>query len=228
MIQKIIDLIAVVVIVVGLAVGSILIVRPHLLDDSRGPTTATDLPPGEFSLSSGDFWTLTREGHWLGPEGAEVVLIVFASYQCAFSRRLHHTLAELRARYPDHVAVVIRQFAVASGSAGYRTRLALECAGAQGQFEPYHDAVFANPHVMSYSEGWLDFADSARIDDLTMFRECVRSGRYVSRIEADEEEARRLGVMASPTTFVNGERIVGAAPLEVPDSLVASHIRDPR
>lgn len=47
------------------------------------------------------------------------------------------------------------------------------------------------------------------------FSECVDSGKYASRVQADSQLGSSLGVQGTPATFINGYLIGGAYPYEV-------------
>jgi protein-disulfide isomerase len=100
--------------------------------------------------------------------------------------------------------------------------------GEQNRFREYHDASFESGRRIDYTTGWRDIANTAGIPDLEEFESCVRSRRLVSKIEQDTTDAARLGVRVAPTLFINGERVIGTAPLEVLDSIVASNFADRR
>jgi protein-disulfide isomerase len=60
--------------------------------------------------------------------------------------------------------------------------------------------------------------------DTTSFSACLDSGRYAAAVQQDTQEGRSRGVEATPTFFVNGQRIVG---LLSPDQITALIERQP-
>jgi len=47
---------------------------------------------------------------------------------------------------------------------------------------------------------------------MSQFNECFNSGKYTQRVNDDTAQGTAAGVSGTPTTFVNGQRIVGAQP----------------
>ena len=46
------------------------------------------------------------------------------------------------------------------------------------------------------------------------FVDCLDGHRFADAIDTDIDEARKLGVNATPTFFINGKPLVGAHPVE--------------
>ena len=44
------------------------------------------------------------------------------------------------------------------------------------------------------------------------FNQCISSGKYTKHLSDDEAYGTQLGVSGTPTSFINGQRIVGAQP----------------
>lgn len=94
---------------------------------------------------------------------------------------------------------------------------AAECANSQGSFWPYHDILYANQTGRDdqFSEGRLmAFADALNLDQ-RLFRECLRDGQSRQAVQADTDLADQKGVKATPTLFINGEKIEGSQHYDV-------------
>lgn len=191
-------------------------------DDRGQATLRTD------GISPPEFWGLVTSGQRLGPQDAAVNIVVFSDYGCGFCVQMNETLGHLLERYPQHVSVVVKHLAEVSFRPRFNVPLGALCAGEQNRFHEYHDASFESGRRIEYTTGWRDIANTAGIPDLEEFESCVRSRRLVSKIEQDTTDAARLGVRVAPTLFINGERVIGTAPLEVLDSIVASNFVDRR
>ncbi len=101
--------------------------------------------------------------------------------------------------------------------AGKLAAEAAECANGQGAFWPYHDILYANQTGSSeqYSERRL-LAFAAELDlDVGGFRSCLRDGYSRGVVQEDLELASQMGVKATPTLFINGEKVEGAQSFEV-------------
>ena len=110
--------------------------------------------------------------------------------------------------------------------AGKLAAEAAECANSQGAFWPYHDILFANQTGSSdqYSDRrLLAFADELKLDG-EEFRSCLRDGYSRDVVEQDTNLAAQMGVQATPTVFVNGEKVEGAQSFEVYRRLIESKL----
>ena len=89
---------------------------------------------------------------------------------------------------------------------------AAECAGDQGKFWEYHDALYENwagTNVGAYSyNNLVGFADILEMD-LVQFSSCLSDRKYVSRVRTESEFANDNGVTSTPWVLVNGERVRG-------------------
>ena len=90
--------------------------------------------------------------------------------------------------------------------------IASECAAEQGRFWEYHDLLFrrwAGENVGSFSEpNLLRYAADIGLET-GPFTECLQERRYVEKVRRDFEDARALGVRATPTLFINGKMYRG-------------------
>jgi protein-disulfide isomerase len=183
-----------------------------------GLVLRSDMP--SVHLRKDEFQRIASAGRRIGAEGVIPEVVVFSDYRCTFSKHLDDALITLQERYADRLSIAVRHY-VDPSLVSSQLAMGAECAFEQGWFEAYHRAAFANARAHDYWNGALLVADSAGIPDRQKFENCVSSRRYATRLEDDWSEAQSLAVSASPTLFVNGRRIVGAAPLPLLESLVA-------
>ena len=85
---------------------------------------------------------------------------------------------------------------------------AAACASDAGKFLEYHRSLYANQPSTENSGTWnnqvlVAIGRSVGITDKN-FDKCVTSGKYVGWMSNIETDARKLGVHATPTVFVNG------------------------
>ena len=99
---------------------------------------------------------------------------------------------------------------------------AAECANTQGAFWPYHDILFANQTGRSdqYSDRrLLAFADELDLDG-EEFRSCLLDGYSRDAVQQDADLAAEMGVQATPSVFINGDKVEGTQPFEVYQELI--------
>jgi protein-disulfide isomerase len=158
-------------------------------------------------------WTeLASAGQRMGRAGAPVTIVEFSDFQCPFCATFAATLAKVRAKHADRVAVLYRHYPIDALHPHARTAaLAAECAGAQGRFEPYHDRLFAQQDSIG-SKPWERFAAEAGVPDTDAFARCVREGKLTANVERDAALAEAAGITLTPTLVINGTLFPGAMP----------------
>jgi protein-disulfide isomerase len=165
---------------------------------------------------------LARVGQRMGAPDAKVTIVEFSDFECPFCARLEQRLHALLARDPSAFTVVYRHYPLAQHTHARDAALAAECAGAQGRFAAFHDALFANQDsIGTASWGW--FARSAGGVDSTALRRCMAGPDVARRLAEDKRAGDRLGVAGTPTFLVNG-RLFSGAPSE---EELSRMIRDP-
>ena len=86
---------------------------------------------------------------------------------------------------------------------------AAECAGEQGSFWQYSDALFASQAggEATFSLDDLTRLAEGRVADAAAFASCLDSGRYEAMVKAATAEAQGQGINSVPATFVNGRKV---------------------
>lgn len=84
------------------------------------------------------------------------------------------------------------------------------CAADAGQFEKYHQEVYAN-QPQKEGAGWTDaqlrtFAENAGITGtaLDTWQQCYDKGTYDNYVRSVDEASSKKGVNATPTVYING------------------------
>jgi protein-disulfide isomerase len=150
-----------------------------------------------------------------GPADARVTLVEFSDFQCPFCQRAKPVLDEIATRHPKDVRIVYRNLPLESLHPRARESAeAAACAADGNKFWEYHDKLFANNRALG-DEDLRKYAAEVGLDAKT-FDECLRTRRHRDQIDADVEEARRIGITGTPAFVVNGIMMFG---LQTADSL---------
>lgn len=148
-----------------------------------------------------------------GPSDAKVTIVEFADFQCSSCKQMHDILEKMLPRYPqirfvfkDLPLVQIHPWAMTAATAG-------RCAYQQkpAAFWSVHDDFFHNQTLIKAADVWdrsLAFATKAGLDEAA-FRACMASPEAKAAVESSMAEARALNIANTPTTFINGRRLVG-------------------
>jgi protein-disulfide isomerase len=157
----------------------------------------------------------TRNQPSQGPANAPVTIVEYADLQCPMCARLHEFLEnELAPKYPGKVRIVFKDFPLVAIHDWTQTAsLASQCAYQidPGNFVAYRSLAFRNQSGINATNArdmLLNLAAQAGIDSLKLAA-CVDSQASRPRVEEDVNEGKKLGVVSTPTCYVNGRIIVG-------------------
>ncbi len=89
---------------------------------------------------------------------------------------------------------------------------AAEAAHRQGRFWEMHDRIFENQREMS-PQKYEEYAAEIGLD-LEQYKRDLVSEEVKSRIDADTQEAAKVGNRGTPGFFINGRLLRGAKPFE--------------
>lgn len=149
-----------------------------------------------------------------GPADALVTIVELTDFQCPYCARGAATMHAIRQRFPDDVRIVVRQRPLPFHEhARPAAEAALEARAQLGDaaFFRMMDLLFANQR--SLSRGTLETLAVLVGLDLPRFRQALDGSAHEDAIVRDLALGDRMGAEGTPTFYVNGEIIVGAAPL---------------
>jgi protein-disulfide isomerase len=174
-----------------------------------------------------------------GAKSAKVVLVNFDDFECPYCSRMHETLfPEIFKEYGDRVNIIYKDYPLAEIHPW-----------------AIHAAVDANCLAAQNADAYWDFADNihankkdvdnektpvARFDavdkmamlqgqkhnvDVVKLQSCVKA-QNEDAVRASMKEADSLGVSATPTLFINGQKIDGAVPVGELRAALDAALRD--
>jgi protein-disulfide isomerase len=152
----------------------------------------------------------TSLGHVRGNPRASVTLEEFGDYQCPPCGKLALPIKALEHQYGDRLCMVFHHFPLVVHAHAREAAQAAEAAGRQGKFWEMHDQLYLQQSVWSVSaDPRANFARYATELGLNaeQFTKDMDSETVKERIEADISEAKKLGVDATPTIFINNQAV---------------------
>ena len=159
------------------------------------------------TLLSDEQWQLaTSRGHRFGPANARVTIVEFADFECPACRQLAPALAAVRAQYPSDVAILFRHWPLSYHAQAYPAARAAECAGAQGKFEEFHDAMYRQADLLG-KKPYSAFAAEAGVPDTILFDRCAGSKDSVEAVNVDTRDALALNGTGTPMLVINHAQI---------------------
>jgi protein-disulfide isomerase len=166
------------------------------------PTPAAEVP------------AITGDDHVKGGSNAKVTLIEYSDFQCPYCGRHNDTMGEISKAYGNKVKIVFRHFPLSFHPEAQKAAEASECAAEQGKFWEMHDKIFAanTAGTMSVAK-WKEEAKNLKLNT-SKFNDCLDSGKYADKVSQMAAGGASAGVEGTPATFVNGELVSGALPLD--------------
>ena len=147
-----------------------------------------------------------------GDSKAPVTIVEFADFQCPYCKKVQATLNDLLTKYQGQVKLAYRDFPLSTlHSQAQMAAEAGHCAGEQGKFWEYHDALYADQKKLSQSD-MLETARRLGLDGKS-FQSCLASDKFKAQIEQDIQEGTKAGVAGTPGFFINGVFLNGSVPV---------------
>jgi protein-disulfide isomerase len=147
-----------------------------------------------------------------GPKSAPVTVVIFSDFQCPFCSRVEPTLKELEQSYSGKVKFAWKNLPLPFHDKAQLAAEAALAAGEQGKFWEYHDKLFANQQALD-RPSLEKYAEELGLN-MGKFKSALDSGKFKSQVDKDKAEAQKAGASGTPTFFINGERLVGAQPVD--------------
>ena len=186
-----------------------------------------------------------------GPATAPVLIVGFDDLECPYCARLHESIFPLLLqRYGDKVHIVYKDFPLDQHPWAMRAAVDVNCLGEQSTPGYWNVVDYIHAHA---SEIGTDPADAkkdktlasatAQLDKVTRDQgqfqkidaaklDACLAKQDTAAIEASKKVGTALGVEATPSLFINGDKIDGAVPVEfifsiIDDALRAQNITPP-
>lgn len=174
-----------------------------------------------------------------GAKSSKVVVVNFDDFQCPFCSRMHQTLfPEILKEYGDRVTFIYKDYPLVEIHP-WATHAAVDanCLAAQNSdaYWDLADYIHANQNEVSNEK--TPGARLEELDKLTMLQgqkhnldviklqSCIKA-QDESAVKASMKQAETVGVEATPTLFVNGEKMDGAQPISELRAVLDRALRD--
>lgn len=190
---------------------------------SPSPSVAGQVPSytDDTAPSFVDIKVDEKNDHIRGPKNAKVTIVEYSDFQCPFCSRFHDTMKQVLAAYPNDVRWIFKHFPLDSiHPMARKAGEAAECAGEQGKFWEYADALFINQASINDAL-YGKLAGDLKLN-VSKFNDCLSSGKMASVVDADYQEGIGYGVRGTPGNFINGTPVAGAVPFEQVKAIVDS------
>ncbi len=138
--------------------------------------------------------------------------MAFSDFQCPFCSRAVPTVHQLEADYKGKLRIVFKQMPLPFHDHAHLAAEAALAANEQGKFWQYHDTLFANQQALD-RPALEKYASDLGLD-MAKFRAALDSGKFKDKVDAEAKEGAAVGATGTPTFFINGNKLVGAQPID--------------
>ena len=174
-----------------------------------------------------------------GNKAARVVVVNFDDFECQFCAAMHQTLfPEILKDYGDRVSFIYKDYPLEEIHPwAIHAAVDANCLAAQNSDAYWDFADYVHGHRQEVNSEKTPGARLEAIDKISMLqgqKHNVDVVKLQSCIKAQNEDAVRasmkaadaIGVSATPTLFINGQKIDGAVPVSELQAALDSALRD--
>src|ERR1700677_341573 len=160
-----------------------------------------------------------------GAKASKVVVVNFDDFECPYCSRMHQTLfPEILKEYGDRITFIYKDFPLVEIHPwAMHAAVDANCLAAQNvdAYWDFADYIHANQREVNNEKtptARFDALDKLttlqgqkhNVDDAKL-QSCIKA-QDDSGVKTSMKEAEAIGVQATPTLFINGEKIDGAVP----------------
>lgn len=197
-------------IVASIAVTIIALVGGAFLFTNKPPKT-NDTPTVTEKVTVSDTDRTT------GPKDAPLTLIEYSDFQCPACATYYPLVSQIKKEYEGKLLFVYRHFPLPIHPHAPIAARAAEAANRQGKFWEMHDKLFENQTTWSGQKDpkatFVGYAKDLQLD-LAQFEKDLGDSALDSFVNQSYAEGTRLGVRATPSFFLNGEKIPNPRSIE--------------
>ncbi len=142
-----------------------------------------------------------------------VTIVEYGDFQCGPCKDIADAIDVVLRTYPNDIRVVWKDMPNESiHPVSTPAAIAAHCADRQGKFWEYHDSLFDQQALLDESS-FLPLASALGLNTET-FAACYDARDTLPIVKRDFNEGLALGIVATPTTYINGTSYVGALSAE--------------
>jgi protein-disulfide isomerase len=174
-----------------------------------------------------------------GAKASKVVVVNFDDFECPFCSRMHQTLfPEILKEYGDRVTFIYKDYPMVDLHP-WATHAAVDanCLAAQNgdAYWDFADYIHANQKEVNDEK-----TPSARFDeldkitmlqgqkhalDVAKLQACIKA-QDETAVKASTKQGETIGVDATPTLFINGDKVEGALPIATVRAALDQALKD--
>ena len=158
-----------------------------------------------------------------GTKGAPIVLVEYSDFECPFCARGFATVNELLNKYKGKIQFIYKHLPLSfhkQAMIASQYYEAIRLQNAEKAFE-FHDLVYKEQKKLgSMGEKLLKKLAKKVGANMRQLEKDKNSEKIISRIKADEAEAKKFGISGTPGFVINGIPVKGAYPASYFDMII--------
>ncbi|MCL5784910.1 MAG: DsbA family protein [Patescibacteria group bacterium] len=154
----------------------------------------------------------SADSYKISSDSAKVTVVEFSDFQCPACKAAEPVVKQVLDNEKGKINFVYRYFSLPQHKNGLKAAMAAEAAGEQGKFWEMHDLLFNKQDEWAESDNPEDLFAGYTKDlnlDVNKFKQDYESNKYADKIKKDQQDGLTLGVDATPTFFINDEKMSG-------------------
>jgi len=208
---------------IGIATVAIIGIGAYFL--SRPPA-----PQDETSGSKVNQEILVRQDSNIDKAPDEkAVLVEFGDFQCPACGTYYPVVEQVKEEFKSNLTFVFRNFPLSQHKNALPSSYAAEAAGKQGKYWEMYGLIYMNQNewasLDSPNKKFEEYAAQLELD-LDKYRLDVSSKEVKDKVDIDYGDGVALGVNATPTFYLNGQKIVSPRSVNEFKSLVEAAIQN--
>lgn len=185
------------------------------------PDTAPVVPASDALEVVADDWMK-------GNKEAPVTIVEYLDFECEACGAYYPVVKRLSEEFGNEVRFVSRYFPLPGHKNSMTSALAVEAAGRQGKYWEMHNVVFENQRDWGEKQApdpkiFENYARQIGLD-MNQYGKDIASQELKDRIERDRKAGQKLGIMGTPTFFMNGKKIENPRGYESFKELIRSEV----
>lgn len=193
----------------GIIIGTIAMVAVGIALLSRPANSDTTKVDASFLVRA--------DSNKISTSSATITLVEFSDFQCPACGAYYPVVKQILAEFKDSLTFVYRNFPLTNIHKNAQLAAqAAEAAGKQGKYWEMHDILFTKQSEWSATNArdlFVQYAGTLGIN-VDQFKKDIDSEEVKKKIESDVNDANSLGVNATPTFYLDREKIENPAGIE--------------
>jgi protein-disulfide isomerase len=177
-----------------------------------------------------------------GNKDAKITIVNYDDFECPFCARMHTAIVDVLKQYGNQVKVIYKDYPLTEIHPwANRAALDSDCLAVQNgdAYWDFADYVHSNQASITGKEehrtdaGMADAVDKVTLDighkhnlNADQLQACIKNQSQSATLKQSVTEANGLDVSATPTMFVNGERLEGAVGEQALIDVIKKHLQE--